>query len=196
MFRARLAFLALASSLLSTVGCTSMHENECANGGWFSRFRLASRTTSAPCECEGGAPVAGGDGSVMVPPNTFVPPGAFAPPPPTVMTNPPGAQPSRRGLFPSRSSRLFLSLIHLQRSKLAGPGLLQGVHQQGHLLADRARITASSGRCADLSEMPDQGAADDDSIRKARGAAWTCSGLLMPKPTHKGRLVWDRSQRS
>ena len=91
MVRAHPAFLALASSLLLTCGCASMHENECASGGWFSRFRLASRTTAAPCDCEGGAPVGAGDGSVMVPPNAFVPPGAFAPPPPTIITNPPGA---------------------------------------------------------------------------------------------------------
>jgi hypothetical protein len=92
MVRAHPAFLALASSLLLTGGCASMHENECASGGWFSRFRLVSRTTTgSPCDCEGGAPVGAGDGSVMVPPNAFVPPGAFAPPPPTIISNPPGA---------------------------------------------------------------------------------------------------------
>jgi hypothetical protein len=93
MVRARLASLALSSSLLLSSGCASWHQDECHNGGWFSRFRLASRTTAPACECEGGmAP--GGD--MVVPPNAFVPPSAFVPPPPAVMTNPPGAaQPPR-----------------------------------------------------------------------------------------------------
>ena len=101
MVRARLASLALAGSLLLSSGCVSMHpEDECHNGGWFSRFRLASRTTApqAPCDCEGGVPQ--GDGAVMVPPNSYVPngfpPNTFVAPPPGVMTVPPGTtQPPR-----------------------------------------------------------------------------------------------------
>jgi hypothetical protein len=97
MVRARLAFLSLASSLLLTSGCTStsMCENEC-HSGWFSRFRLASRTSAPACECEGGMPVSR-DGTMVVPPNAFVPPSGFAAPPPALITNPaPGAvQPPR-----------------------------------------------------------------------------------------------------
>ena len=94
----RPAFLILASSVLLSCGCISMHDRECASscpsGGWFSRFRLASRTTSAPCECEGAMPVAGGD--VVVPPTAMMPPGAYPTPGPAIMTNPPAAaQPPR-----------------------------------------------------------------------------------------------------
>ena len=108
MVRARLAFLALAGSLLMTCGCVTTQQNECTSGGWFNRYRLASRTTPAPCECEGGMPITHGDGGMMVPPSTFVPPNAFMPPngyvppnaiaapPPMIMTNPPGAQQAPR----------------------------------------------------------------------------------------------------
>jgi hypothetical protein len=100
MVRARLAFLSLASSLLLSSGCASLHHDECHNGGWFSRFRLTSRTAGSHCECEGAMP-AGAD-TTVIPPNAFVPPsaypaaGTFVAPPPTIMTNPPGAaQPPR-----------------------------------------------------------------------------------------------------
>jgi hypothetical protein len=95
MVRARLAFLALASSLLVTSGCASTCENEC-HTGWFSRFRLASRTSAHACECEGAMP-AGADSTMVVPPNAFVPPSAFVAPPPALIANPaPGAvQPPR-----------------------------------------------------------------------------------------------------
>ena len=105
MVPARLKFLTLAGSLLITCGCAATHPTECSSGGWFSRFRLASRTTGAACECEnGGLSYPGGDGSVVVPPNAFVPPNGFAAPPPMILTNPPGVgQPPRIAPIPQAS---------------------------------------------------------------------------------------------
>jgi hypothetical protein len=116
MVRARLALLALGGSLLLTSGCSTCRQDECTTShGWFSRFRLASRTTSAPCECEGGMPATGmpmmpGDGPVMMPPSgCATPPSTFPmaptfpgnPPPPTIITNPPpGMQPPINGQPP------------------------------------------------------------------------------------------------
>jgi hypothetical protein len=90
MVRARLAFLTLASSLFLTSGCASTSTSECSTG-WLSRFRLAShtKTTAAPCECQGGMPMTAGDGTVVVPPNAFVPPTGFAAPPPNGFAAPP-----------------------------------------------------------------------------------------------------------
>jgi hypothetical protein len=99
MDRAQRAFSALAGgvlvgSMLLTSGCASTQSCECNNGGWFSRFRLASRIHGAPgCECEGGMS-AGGD--VVVPPNAFMPPGAMMAPTSPIVTAPPtGGQPPR-----------------------------------------------------------------------------------------------------
>jgi hypothetical protein len=91
MQRARLALAALASSLLLTAGCASMPQDECHSGGWLSRFRLASRTTTpAPCDCEGGGGAINsqGEGPVMVPPNAYAP-NTFVAPPPGMVTVPP-----------------------------------------------------------------------------------------------------------
>jgi hypothetical protein len=107
MARARLAYPALAISLVLISGCASTHQNEChSSGGWFSRFRQASRTTTpqggaqpmgAPCDCEGSGMAPHGDmGPVMMPPGTGLPPGAFVAPQPAIITMPPaGSQPPR-----------------------------------------------------------------------------------------------------
>ncbi len=102
MVRARLAYLAVGSGLLLASGCASMHENECHNGGWFSKFKLTSRTSAtataaAPCECEGSMGVPSMDSpGMMVPPNAFMPPPGAYTAPPMMMTNPPaGTQPPR-----------------------------------------------------------------------------------------------------
>ncbi len=90
MNRARLAFFTLAGSLLTITGCASMHD-DCQTGGWFQRYHLASRTTGAPCDCEGGgmAMPMTSDGTMVIPPNAILPPGGFTAPPPAIMTNPP-----------------------------------------------------------------------------------------------------------
>jgi hypothetical protein len=100
MVRARLAYLALAGSLLWTSGCGFTHD-ECHNGGWFSRFRLTSHSSHPACDCDSAAMAFPGADSVVVPPNalmppnTLVPPGGFVAPPPTLTTPPAVGRPPR-----------------------------------------------------------------------------------------------------
>ena len=106
MSSARLAFFTLAGGLLAITGCASVHDNECHTSGWFNRFHLTSRTTGAPCDCEGGMPMTSSDGTMVMPPNAVIPPGAFAAPP-TIMTNPPmapGNQPPRIVPIPQQAN--------------------------------------------------------------------------------------------
>ena len=88
MVRARLASLALAGSLLFVAGCEMCQRDPCdtgggcfaSHGGWFSKFRLASRNNAPEC-CGEGAVISGGtvhhgmiqgEGPALISPDAFI----------------------------------------------------------------------------------------------------------------------------